>query len=61
MFLYEIRSYVDTSSIALRFLTIKQFGDKHFSKIFNIYIPTLVNRILSLEDFYETAQNLYLR
>ena len=60
MFLYEIRSYVDTSSIALRFLTIKQFGDKHFSKIFNIYIPILANRILNLEDFCETAQNLYL-
>ena len=56
MLVYEIRSYVDTSSITLRFLTIKQFCDKHFSKIFNIYIPILANRILNLEDFCETAQ-----
>ena len=32
MFVYEISFYVDMSSIAQHFLTIKQIGDKNFSK-----------------------------
>ena len=32
MFVYEIRFYVDISSIAYHFSTIKQIGDKYFSK-----------------------------
>ena len=35
------------SYIAERFLTVKQIRDEHFSKILNIYVPTLVKRILS--------------
>ena len=34
---YEIRSYADISSIALRFLVIKEIGDQYFSKIFIIF------------------------
>ena len=37
MYVYESRSYDDIYSIALRFLTIKQIGDKEFSKIFNFF------------------------
>ena len=29
------------------FLTIKQIGHKYYSKILNIYIPTLAKRIMS--------------
>ena len=32
MFVCEISFYVDISSIAWHFLTIKQIGDKYFSK-----------------------------
>ena len=32
MFVYEIRFYVEISSIAYHFSTIKQIGDKDFSK-----------------------------
>ena len=41
-----IRSYADRSYIAERFLTIKQNRDEHFPKVLNIYMPTLVKRIL---------------
>ena len=47
MYVYEIRSYDDIYSIAYGFLTIKQIGRKHYSKILNIYIPTLAKRIKS--------------
>ena len=46
MYVYQLRSYVDISSIAQQLLTIKQIGDKHFSKILHIYIPTLAKRIM---------------
>ena len=42
MYVYEVRSYADISSIAYRFLVIKQIGDQHLSKIFSIFIPTLI-------------------
>ena len=47
MYVYEIRSYDDIYSITQRFLTMKQIGDKDFSKIFNFFISTLIWRILS--------------
>ena len=47
MYVYEIRSYDDIYSITQRFLTMKQIGDKGFSKIFNFFISTLIWRILS--------------
>ena len=47
MYVYEIRSYADIFSIPERVLTIKQIGDKDFSKIFNFFISTLIWRILS--------------
>ena len=42
MDMYGIRSEFDLSSIGYRFLTIKEIGDEHFSKIFNIYIPIFI-------------------
>ena len=45
-YVYEVRSYADISSIAYRFLVIKQNGDQHLSKIFSIFIPTLIKRTL---------------
>ena len=42
MYVYKIRSFADIFSIAWCFLTIKEIGDKHFSKIFGIFIPTLI-------------------
>ena len=42
MYVFEITSYDAVSSIASRFLTIKQIGDKDFSKIFNFFISTLI-------------------
>ena len=42
MYVYDVRSYANISSIAQRFLIIKQISDKHFSNIFNIFIPTLI-------------------
>ena len=42
MYVYEIRSYDDIYSITQRFLTMKQIGDKDFSKIFNFFISTLI-------------------
>ena len=42
MYVYEVRSYADTSSIAYHFSVIKQIGDQHLSKIFSIFIPTLI-------------------
>ena len=42
MYVYEIRSYADIFSIPERILTIKQIGDKDFSKIFNFFISTLI-------------------
>ena len=45
MCVYELRSYVDICSIAERLLTIKENGDKYFSKILHIYVPTLGKRI----------------
>ena len=42
MYVYEVRSYADISSIAYRFLAIKQIGDQHLCKIFSIFIPTLI-------------------
>ena len=42
MYMYEIRSYADISSIALRFLVIKQIVDQDFSNIFSIFMPTLI-------------------
>ena len=42
MYLYQIRSYADIYSIALRFLTIKQIDDKDFSKLFNFFISALI-------------------
>ena len=47
MYVYEIRSYDDIYSIPSGFLTIKQIGDKYYSKILNIYIPKLTKRIMS--------------
>ena len=47
MYVYEIRSYDDIYSITQHFLTMKQIGDKDFSKIFNFFISTLIWRILS--------------
>ena len=42
MYMYEIRSYAAISSIAQRFSVIKEIGDQDFSKIINIFIPTLI-------------------
>ena len=47
MYVLEIRSYDDIYSIESYFLTIKQIGHKYYSKILNIYIPTLAKRIMS--------------
>ena len=46
MYVYEVRSYDYIYSILLGFLTIKQIGHKYYSKIINIYIPTLAQRIM---------------
>ena len=48
IYVYQIRSYADISSITERFLAVKEILDKHFSKIFNICIPNLILRILSV-------------
>ena len=48
MYVYEIRSYDDIYSIVSGLFTIKQIRHKHYSKILNIYIPTLAKRIMSL-------------
>ena len=45
MYVFEIGSYDDIYSIASRFLTIKQIAHKYYSKILNIYIPTLAKII----------------
>ena len=42
MSVYQIRCYADIYSISLRFLTIKQIGDKDLPKIFNFFISTLI-------------------
>ena len=42
MWVYQIKSFAEIYSIALRFLPIKKIGDKDFSKIFNFSIPTLI-------------------
>ena len=47
MYVFEIGSYDDIYSIASRFLTIKQIAHKYYSKILNIYIPTLAKIIMS--------------
>ena len=47
MYVYEIRSYADIYSSAYQFLVIKQIGDQLFPKIFSVFIPTLISRILS--------------
>ena len=47
IYVYEIRSYDGIYSTAWRFLTIKQIGHKYYSKIVNIYIPTLAKRTMS--------------
>ena len=47
MSMYKISSNVNIASIVYRFLTLKQIADKYFSKIFSIYIPILIKRVLS--------------
>ena len=42
MYVYQIKSYADIYSIGSRFFTIKQIGDKDFSKIFNFSTSTLI-------------------
>ena len=42
MYVYEIRFYAYISSIGYRFLIRKEIGDQRFSKIFNIFVPTLI-------------------
>ena len=42
MYVFEITCYDAIYSTASRFLTIKQTGDKVFSKIFNFFISTLI-------------------
>ena len=43
MSMYKISSNVNIASIVYRFLTLKQIADK----IFSIYIPILIKRVLS--------------
>ena len=47
MYVYQLRSYVDISSIAQQLLTIKQNGDQIFSKILHINVHTLAKRLMS--------------
>ena len=47
MYVYQIRCYADIYSIVSRFLTLKQIGDKDFSKMFYFFISTLIQSILS--------------
>ena len=47
MSVYEISSYVDIASIALHLLIKKQIVVQYFSKIFDIYMPILVKKVLA--------------
>ena len=47
IFVYETGCYVYIASIPLQFLTIQQIVAKYFSKIFGIYIPISVKKLLA--------------
>ena len=47
IFVYETGFYVDIAFIRWHFLTIQQIVAKYFSKIFGIYIPILVKKLLA--------------
>ena len=60
MYVYEIRSYTDISSVAQRFLVIKQIVDQHFSKVFSIFTPAIISRILSSALKFELSKVNYI-